>query len=88
MRFNNFCKLTQTLIPISAIVLVGCSSGESSLSDSEKASKMAEVISNTEVCAVYKDKLTVTDGLSILDAAAIDEVYFEALKAGCVKKDI
>jgi hypothetical protein len=84
MLSNQFCKLNQFLILSALVFLAGCSSNEYPLSEREKANMVAELISNTKECAAFKDKLAPSD----LQSSAIDAVYFDATKAGCIKKDI
>jgi hypothetical protein len=84
MFSNKFFKLNQILVLSTLFFLAGCSSNDHPLSESEKARMVAELISNTKECAAFKDKLTPTS----MDSAAIDAVYFDATKAGCIKKDI
>jgi hypothetical protein len=72
------------LIVIFVSVLAACGADNSTISSAEKASKVTELIRTAQQCTVFKDKLASPN----LDGAAIDAVYFEALKAGCIKKDI
>jgi uncharacterized protein YcfL len=84
MFASQFCRLNQVFILITLVFLVGCSSDNHALDAGEKARMVAEQISNTQACAVFKDKLALTT----VDSAAIEAVYYDATKAGCIKKDI
>jgi len=84
MLVSQFCRLNQVFTLITLVFLAGCSSDNHTLNAGEKARMVAEQISNTQVCTVFKDKLT----LPAMDSAAIDAVYYDATKAGCIKKDI
>lgn len=84
MLVSQFCRLNQVFILIALVFLAGCSSDNHTLNVGEKARMVAEQISNTQECAVFKDKLM----LPAMDSAAIDAVYYDATKAGCIKKDI
>jgi hypothetical protein len=66
------------------VFLAGCSSDNHTLNVGEKARMVAEQVSNTQACAVFKDRLA----LPAMDSAGIDAVYYDATKAGCIKKDI
>ena len=84
MLASQFCRLNQVFILIALVFLAGCSSDNHMLNVGEKARMVAEQISNTQTCAMFKDKLALPD----MDSAAIDAVYYDATKAGCIKKDI
>ena len=84
MLASQFCRLNQVFILITLVFLAGCSSDNHALDVGEKARMVAEQISNTQACAVFKDKLA----LPAMDSAGIDAVYYDATKAGCIKKDI
>jgi hypothetical protein len=79
-----FSQVSRIVLFVPLVILAGCNANDYPLSEGEKASMVAELISSTEQCAVFKDKLALTG----VDSAAIDAVYYEATKAGCVKKDI
>jgi uncharacterized lipoprotein YajG len=84
MLASQFYRLNQVFILITLVYLAGCSSDNHTLNAGEKARMVAEQISNTQACAVFKDKLALTT----MESAAIDAVYYDATKAGCIKKDI
>ncbi len=54
------------------------------VSDAEKAKIVVEMIDRGHECDAYRTRLEVPG----LDRAAIDEIYREAAKAGCVRHDV
>ena len=54
------------------------------LSNADKASFVYELIENYPTCDAYRQRLTVP----AVESPAIDAVYKEAIKTGCIKRDV
>lgn len=80
--------MMRTLIPMITIAIIlfisGCAKQEQSLETSKRAKLITEMIIDNASCRAVKDKLT----LPSIDNDGIERVYFEALKAGCIHKDV
>ena len=66
------------------IIFSGCSQEPKSLGLNEKEKLATELIKSTKECKRFDDKLST----SLANDAAVDQVYFAALKAHCIKSDI
>ena len=72
-------------IAIFLILFIGaCAKNEQSLTTNKRAKLVTELISDGASCRVFKTRL---DAPSIIDNE-IESVYRDALKAGCIYKDI
>ncbi len=80
--------MKRVLIPTVTIVIIlfisGCAKHEQALKTSKRAKLITEIIIDNESCRALKDKLT----LPSIDDDGIERVYFDALKAGCIHKDV
>jgi len=66
------------------LFISGCAKQEQALETSKRAKLITEMIIDNASCRAVKDKLT----LPSIDNDGIEQVYFEALKAGCIHKDV
>jgi hypothetical protein len=67
-----------------AVALAACDFGSAALNAQDKARFMTETIEEGGACAAFRNRLAEHS----TDAVAIDLIYNEAKKAGCLKRDI
>jgi hypothetical protein len=64
--------------------LVGCSQYAHPLNDGDKAKFVRELIPENTKCITYRSKLS----SPTIDDIAIDKIYRDAMKSGCINKDV
>lgn len=78
------CML-KPVLAISFILLIsGCAKNEHTLETGKRAKLIAELIIDNAGCSALKARLTSPS----IDDDGIERVYFDALKAGCIYKDV
>ena len=75
-------KLSITLSLI--FLLVGCSNQEHPLNNGEKARLVREQVLDMPKCTALRTKLVLPD----VDDAEVEKIYQDAIKMGCVNKDL
>lgn len=66
------------------IFLGGCSNHEQTLDNSEKARLVREQVLDIPKCTALRSKLLLPN----VDDAEIEKIYQDAIKLGCVNKDL
>jgi len=84
-RANNLRFRQQYILVVTAaLLLAGCGHHYHPLQASKKAKMAAELINSDKQCDSFRKRLED----SAIGDDAIDDVYRDAMKAQCIKKDI
>lgn len=84
IRFNLKHLLPFTAGVIFICILTGCSKQNESLTMNSKAKLTKELITDNAKCSSFTNLLSAPS----LDSDAIEGIYREAMRAGCINKDI
>ena len=78
-------QLLKSTITILLVLFIGaCAKSEQTLATSKKAKLVTELIINNASCSAFKNRLA----LPSINDNEIERVYFDALKASCIHKDV